>query len=217
MKFTDIMLDIETFGVGTHAAIVQIGAVAFNADGDNPTLNHTPESLEASGQGLRICVDLSRSRHPGVLNASTVEWWLKQSDEARSAVLGHQPEGQRGLAMSERMPLGEALETLSLWIAQVSYGRNSVRLWSNGPTFDEMIVRQAYERYGLDFHKVVSFRQSRCCRTMFDLAVSMGWRPKEAAEGRSEDITKHDGLGDAVFQARSLVSQRAWVIDRRRA
>jgi uncharacterized protein YprB with RNaseH-like and TPR domain len=33
MNFTDIMLDLETLGTGNNAAIIQIGAVAFNADG----------------------------------------------------------------------------------------------------------------------------------------------------------------------------------------
>ncbi len=205
-KYTDIMLDIETFGTGTNAAIVQIGAVAFNADGDYLELFHnSPDALATKGVGLRMNVDLTNSLHPGVISPSTVEWWLKQSDEARGSILSSGP--------NERVPLGEALEMFAEWVGMVSTGRNNVRLWSNGPTFDEMIVRQAFERYSMDFHKVISFRQSRCCRTMFDLATGFGWDAKAAMESSTtlDGILKHDGLSDSVFQARCLVLQREFL------
>jgi hypothetical protein len=211
-KFTDIMLDIETLGTGTNAAIIQIGAVAFYADGPNPALfTNSPELLLADRQGFRVNVDLGKSRHPGVINASTVEWWLGQSDEARASVT--KAEG--------RVELGTALQMFASWVEWVGNGRSNVRLWSNGPTFDEMIVRQAFERYGLDLNDTISFRGSRCCRTMFEVARGLGWNPKEAARMAPDDIVKHDGLSDAVFQARSVVAQRSYTtlfradIDRR--
>jgi hypothetical protein len=206
-QFTDIMLDIETLGVGTNAAIIQIGAVAFNAEGDNPTLwTNSPDALASADQGIRINVDLTRSKYPGEINASTIEWWFKQSDEARASVFAGGP--------MERMGLGDALQTFVHWINRVGAGRNKVRLWSNGPTFDEMIVRQAFDRYGMDFHQTVSFRNSRCCRTLFDLSTGLGWNAKQAAAAAPDDIVKHDGLGDAVFQARGVVSQMAFIYDK---
>lgn len=200
-KYTDIMLDIETFGTGTNAAIVQIGAVAFNADGDNAELfTNSPEVLLGQGVGFRVNVDLAKSKHPGVIDPSTVEWWLKQSDAARASVT----------SLTEmRYELGSALNEFSGWVQDVGHSMHDVRLWSNGPTFDETIIRAAFDRYGMTLP--ISFRGSRCCRTMNDLAMDMGWDPRAALSEAAEGIVKHDGLGDSVYQARALVSQRRFV------
>lgn len=193
--FTDIMLDIETFGTGNNAAIVQIGAVAFNADGDNGSLfTNSPSLLRNVGQGFRMNIDLGQSKSPGSIDAGAVRFWLQQSDEARASIL------------EPGVPLGEALRAFAGWIEQVGNGRHNVRLWSNGPTFDETIVRSAFERYGFDFP--VSFRGSRCCRTMMDLAEQYGYNRRQAAAEGREGLVQHDGLSDAVFQARSVIMQR---------
>jgi len=197
MNFTDIMLDLETLGTGNNAAIIQIGAVAFNADGDNASLwTNSPDMLASLGQGFRANVDLASSRHPGVIDASTVEWWLQQSQEARDSIT--KPEG--------RLELGAALEAFVRWVYSITVKVRDLRMWSNGPTFDETILRAAFARYNAPLP--ISFRGSRCCRTMIELAEMYGWNRKEATRLAPDDIVKHDALGDAVFQARSVVSQR---------
>ncbi|NKB42527.1 MAG: hypothetical protein GKR86_16085, partial [Ilumatobacter sp.] len=99
-QYTDIMLDLETFGTGNNAAIVSIGAVAFNADGDNASLwTNSPDILAANGQGFRANIDLRASTLPGEFDAGAIEFWLKQSPEAREA-----------LVAEPRVTLGVALE-----------------------------------------------------------------------------------------------------------
>jgi len=203
-NLTDIMLDIETFGTGNNAAIVSIGAVAFNADGDNAELfTNSPEVLERGGLGFHGRVDLAATARAmrGNLDPETVEWWLTQSDAARQALL-----------TGERKPLGTVLGGFSAWIKSIAGRPRALRLWSNGPTFDETIVRAAYERYALELP--LSFRGSRCCRTMFELAKMYGWDHKAARAGVPDDVLKHDALGDAVFQARGLVLQREHLRER---
>jgi exodeoxyribonuclease VIII len=195
--YTDIMLDLETLGTGNNAAIIQIGAVAFNADGENGSLwTNSPDSLAELGQGFRVNVNLAESRHPGIIDASSVEWWLQQSQEARDSIT--KTEG--------RLELGAALEAFVRWLYTVTPKVRALRVWSNGPTFDETILRAAFTRYGAPLP--LSFRGSRCCRTMIELAELHGWNRKEAASGAPQDITKHDALSDAVFQARGVASQR---------
>jgi hypothetical protein len=76
-RFRAIMLDLETFGTGTNAAVVSIGACAFNIE--------TGEVNDVDVFHARI--DLSKSRSPGVIDASTVEWWMRQNEEARMELL----------------------------------------------------------------------------------------------------------------------------------
>jgi exodeoxyribonuclease VIII len=191
------MLDLETLGTSNNAAIIQIGAVAFNADGENDSLwTNEPDMLLANGQGFRVNVNLAESRHPGVIDAAAVEWWLQQSQEARDSIT----------KAKGRLELGAALEAFVRWLYTVTPQVRKLRMWSNGPTFDETILRAAFMRYGS--HLPLSFRGSRCCRTMTEVAELHGWNGKQAASDAPQDTTKHDALSDAVFQARGVTSQR---------
>ena len=197
-RYTDIMLDLETLGTSNNAAIVQIGAVAFNADGENASLfTNSPDLLRNFGQGFRMNVDLAQSKSPGVYDQGAINFWLGQSDEARASIT------------APGVPLGEALRAFAGWVEHVSNGRHKVRLWSNGPTFDETILRAAFDRYGLELP--VSFRGSRCCRTMMENAESFGgYNRREAARAAFSggELVQHDGLADSVFQARGVITQR---------
>lgn len=201
MKYTDIMLDLETFGTSNNAAIVSIGAVGFFADGDNGSLfTNSPDALVQGGQGFRANVNLGDSDpvQRGVMDPGAVEFWLKQSDEARQM-----------LVAGPRVCLGVALADFAAWVAETGVGRHDVRLWSNGPTFDEVIIRSAFTRYGMDLP--ISFRGSRCCRTMLESAeVFANYNRREAARQAFDggELVAHDALSDAVFQARGVITQR---------
>lgn len=88
MNFPDLMIDLETLGTGSGAAVVQIGVCQFGPDGvANPvTYNVTLESAMAAGD----------------VDASTLEWWLQQP-LLRTVMLG-----------GERIDLKEALGLLRL-------------------------------------------------------------------------------------------------------
>ncbi len=197
-QHTDIMLDLETLATGQNAAIVSIGAVAFMADESaqfNALFSSTPEQLENAGLGFHRRINLAQSNPEkrGVIDPATVEWWLKQSDEARAS-----------LVVNPRETLGQALIEFSTWIEENFAKPKKIRLWSNGPTFDERLIREAFDRYGFDFP--LSFRGSRCCRTMIELAELYGFDRSQFKE-LSSDILKHNALHDAVFQARGVMLQ----------
>lgn len=199
-QHTDIMLDLETLGTGNNAAIVSIGAVAFMADEPgqfNALFTNSPELLERSGLGFHRRIDLPRSKFPGDIDPISVEWWLTQSDAARAALLA-----------TPRVTLGTALDDFTTWIEKNFNKPRKLRLWSNGPTFDEIILRAAFTRYGVDFP--LSYRASRCCRTMIEMAELHGWQRNEFKQ-LSSDILKHNALHDAVFQARGVMLQRSFI------
>ncbi len=201
-QHTDVMLDLETFATGQNAAIVSIGAVAFMADEDsrfNALFSNTPAGLEKAGLGFHRRINLARSNQHlrGVIDPATVEWWMGQSDEARAA-----------LVQEPRVQLGVALSEFSTWIEENFAKPKRIRLWSNGPTFDERLIREAFDRYNTAFP--LSFRGSRCCRTMIELAEMFGWDRDQFKE-LSADILKHNALHDAVFQARGVMLQRSYL------
>ena len=67
------MLDLETMGNGPNAAITAIGAVKFDPDkGEIVETFYFKVNLESS------------VKQGGVIDASTVIWWLGQNEEARA-------------------------------------------------------------------------------------------------------------------------------------
>ncbi|CAM7540570.1 3'-5' exoribonuclease Rv2179c-like domain-containing protein [Citrobacter freundii] len=80
--YTHLMVDLETMGSGPDAPIVSIGAVYFDpSTGNTGAEFYQVVSLESS---------MSFGMKP---DASTIQWWLKQSSEARSAILVDGPWG----------------------------------------------------------------------------------------------------------------------------
>lgn len=125
VSFPDIMLDLETMGTSPDAAIVAIGAVAFDANGGE------------IGPCFYETIDLASSTALGaVIDAATVKWWLRQSDAAR------RPISDGGIS------LVAALEMFRIWVGDVAEPA-AVCVWGNGADFDNVILRRAYDREGI--------------------------------------------------------------------
>jgi exodeoxyribonuclease VIII len=114
-----VMVDLETLGNGSNAAIISIGAVAFDLDnglGSEFYMNVDPQS----------CVDAGMK-----MDVSTVMWWMQQSDAARSVF------------KVKGAPIEVVLSEFKAWYPQAAC------LWGNGATFDNVILSNAYTAVGL--------------------------------------------------------------------
>lgn len=173
------MLDLETMGNSSNAAIVSIGAVFFE-----PLTGET-------GEEFYQVVSLNSSAHYGELDSSTVLWWLKQSDEARAV-----------FEDKNKVTLRVALEAFTAWIAdhcdRNEKDKTNAVVWGNGPTFDNVILGNAYKAVRL--RQPWLFANDRDVRTVVDLGRYLrGIDPKKdlTLEG-----TAHNALDDAKFQVR---------------
>jgi len=165
---TDVMLDLETMGRDHDAAIIAIGAVQF--DLKEKTL----------GSEFYIVVDLASAMAAGgTISADTVLWWMQQSDEARAEF------NRPGKVIDY------ALRMFSGWVAGLGPFDG---IWGNGATFDNVILRTAFNR--LDIPAPWNFRQDRCFRTV--KAIS----PPACLHSEG---TEHKALDDAKWQARYLM------------
>lgn len=175
-RYTDVMLDLETMGNGPDAAIVAIGAVAFDI-----------ETATISPVGLYHRVDLdSAVKYGGVLDASTVTWWLhKPSQAAREEIT------RKDL---DREHIIDALDLFSFWLRNEAAGEET-RVWGNGAAFDNVILRRAYQRGKRE--APWSHWNDRCYRTIKGL---YGHQVKIERTG-----THHHALADAEAQAVHLL------------
>lgn len=62
-----VMLDLETLSTRPNAAILSVGAVAF----------------DSSGIHSKFCMAIHPEQLIGHIDGGTVAWWMKQSEEAR--------------------------------------------------------------------------------------------------------------------------------------
>ena len=134
-----VMLDLETMGSDSDAAVVAIGAVKFD-----PATGKT-------GEEFYEVVDLQSSVDAGMrMNVSTVMWWMRQEDEARKKI-----------SEVKGVPLRDALVRFSEWFG------DDKPVWGDGATFDNVILSNAYSLTGLK--RPWSYRSDRCYRTMKNL------------------------------------------------
>ena len=158
------MIDIETLGKVPGAAVLSIGAVMFDSAGLGETF--------CAAVSLQSCIDVGLK-----IDADTVSWWMKQSDEARRAAF-----------RSDAPPLQAVLLRFTDWFVaqQARYP------WCHGATFDVPILDAAYAACGLQ--TPWKFYDVRDTRTLYDLA--------DVKVDRSAG-THHNALDDATAQAKA--------------
>jgi DNA polymerase III epsilon subunit-like protein len=162
----NVMLDLETMGTDPDAAIIAVGAVRFD--------------LEAGsiGEKFYAVVDLqSAVANGGVINPSTVLWWMQQGDAARSAFArpGHH--------------IADVLASFTKWL-----GDEDAFVWGNGAAFDNVILATAYRNANLPVPW--KFYNDRCYRTV---------RAQYPAVSMQRRGTFHNAVDDAESQARHLI------------
>lgn len=137
-----LMLDLETMGKGSNSAIVSIGAVEFE--------------LESGAMGaefyekvdLQSCLDLGLK-----VNASTILWWMTQSQAARNKLC------------EEGVDLPHAMANFRYFMTTL---KTDIQIWGNGARFDLGILEDAYDackehttpwgfRFERDVRTLVSF------------------------------------------------------------
>ena len=165
-----LMIDLETMGKNPDAPIISIGAIFFDPQtGDmGPEFSKTID-LETAG---------------GVIDRDTIKWWLKQSREAQSAIL------------TDEIPLDDALLQLREFIDENS-GEFFVRVWGNGASFDNVILRRSYERQGIPCPW--RYYNDRDVRTIVELGKAIDFDARTAIPFEGE---RHNALDDARYQAK---------------
>ncbi len=163
-----IMIDLEALGTKQHSVFISIGACRFNP--------HTGEIDEKFYEHIDWDSAIKAERS---MDASTIKWWLQQSDAARKEIL------------RQGKPLKDVLKALGKWTRTVA----SSKVWGNGATFDISMLENAYDNmFGVqpwDFWNV------RDVRTIVDLATGKISQGEMKFEG-----TQHNALDDAIHQAK---------------
>lgn len=131
------MIDLETLGHNSDAAIIQIGAVLFKY---NTIIDN-----------IRININWNDALRHGKATAETLQWWFNQSKEARQAVI-----------KTDSEYLTMAMHKLTIFCG--SQGETKVdHFWAHA-TFDFPILVNACNKS--NSNNPINFRKCRDLRTM---------------------------------------------------
>lgn len=159
----NIMLDLEALSAKNNAAILSIGAVKFGTESIIDRFYRVVSLKSCTGRGF-------------VMDADTIAWWMKQSDEARK------------IFTEESISIDIALREFSDFVG------GDVPVWGNGATFDNVIITSAFELCRVN--KPWKFWNDKCYRTIKSAF------PEIKLERTG---THHNALNDAESQAMHLI------------
>lgn len=192
---TDVIIDFETFGNTSKAAVIDLAVIAYNSD---PEVVESFEELVQRGK--RIKFNLASQKGKRVFAKSTMKWWKEQSAEAR-----------KNLAPSE-----DDVTTLEGIKIFLDYCRaNKVdqwksQMWCRGMSFDFPIlvdlIRDLYRDEGvlepdIDTDKLepVKFWAQRDIRTAIEAySLTRGLSMCPLPMGTLKGFVAHDSIHDCA-------------------
>lgn len=159
------MIDIKTLSTKKNAAVLSIGAVYFNRE------------TGCAGDSFYVRISKDSALNCGVSDSDTLEWWGKQSQEARDEAFGG---------------------TLTAYDVACSFRdfvKPDTKVWGNGSIFDITILENWFEQVGVkcpwDFWNV------RDVRTVVD------WLDIDVKSFIREGV-HHNAIDDCLYQIKYM-------------
>lgn len=187
-QYVDVMLDLETMGVGNNPALIQLAAVAFNSETGEEYVKFDRK------------IDLQSSMDAGLtITAGTIKFWMTHksvSQETRDIVMEQTEDfGKQGDSIEE------VLTSFKTWYKSLPTltKKKLGCAWGNGAASDNVWVRSAYEAIGVKPPFI--FRDDLCLRTLRTLAKRKGYSSYDLYF----DGNMHDGLDDCRYQIKDLI------------
>lgn len=184
----NITFDLETCALCPTAAVMSIGAVAWNADAED---NPFTEGLPGYYCFYRH-VDLRSSFVDGfTFDGKTSEWWATQNEGAKKALLEYDDVPLRSI--------DGVIEDFFGFIQHVQEetSAKNVKLWSQGTDFDIAILRNICGKYDIEIP--VSYKNFRDHRTFFleGAKIVCGKAGVDFDERKAYQLVeKYDGPGE---------------------
>lgn len=181
----NVMVDIETMGVGLKPALLSIAAIAFDEEGSEVS------EFEV-GVNLASCIFAGLD-----VNMSTIEFWKGQSEEAQKALMEVQ---------FKSLTLGGALGSLFKWTNSVKekHPAEDFLLWGNGMISDNVWLLSASNAIGLDMSEYIKHYEHACYRQeMRNCKKIYGINPHKEIPFIG---VEHDAMDDTRHQVRALVT-----------
>lgn len=209
MRLLDITLDLETCSLTSHAAIMQISAVAWDrfAQEDKQMFFNEAKCQEDTVHFVQT-IDLNSQFVEGLwdFDQNTSAWWGRQKREAKRAVADDVTDvcGPIKTELQSQALLNDALEQLDTWVKNLlaEYEADNFCLWCQGTDFDIPIIRYAADQTRCNklLPMALHHKFFRDCRTAIYECVG-AWLGREDVK---QPYTKIDLLNDPMLAYKLL-------------
>lgn len=176
----DVTVDLETCALCPTAAVMSIAAVAWKRYGkESPFFDEGDGVLRNSTFSAHV--DLRSMFLNGfTFDQSTADWWSKQSNEVKAALLDNDCDEQ------PCQPIDVVVNDLFDWMDDIKnkLGDEDFCLWAQGTDFDVAILKYICWKMGIKFR--IKHTQFRDHRTFYLEMARILW---DAAEPNEEKFT----------------------------
>lgn len=205
----DFIIDFETFGNVSSSSVIDLALITFDSD---------PEVLESFDElvkrGHRIKFDLKSQKGHRLFGKSTLEWWKKQSAEAR-ANLASTPDDLSVIAGIKEAQQYLIDNGIHPWD---SFG------WCRGQSFDFPIfvdcLRDVQRAQGISEEEIDTFKEEPCkfwnqrdIRTAIEsLLLTRGLTTTPLPKGTLDGFIAHDSIHDCAKDILMLKYAQRYVL-----
>ena len=185
----DLMVDIETFGIGSKAVMHEIGAVIFDPYGE--PLDKTIDATKTFHALIdpQSCLSLGME-----VDWDTLKFWFNQGALQHARLLA-----------GPRTHVANVLMNFSDWVEK----HKPAHKWGHGATFDPIILHEYYKRLRKP-SPFQDFRTIRDTRTLFDEIADISRAEWDNISARE---IYHHPLHDAWAQARCVQFVKQQLLD----
>lgn len=189
MTLCHLLLDIETLGTREDTVILSIACVPFVFEE-----HECFDIYLTKGFFVKLDVKDQIRKHRRTVSEATIDWWKKQSKEARAANL---------TITAEDRYLVEGLTRLSKFIGSTKYNSKKSYVFARGTYFDFPKLEHAYE---VSAKLAVPFNtyKIRDVRTFIDIFAGVDDGQYNLRFCNTSKFIKHNCLHDAAMDAARL-------------
>lgn len=145
MKVLDITIDLETCSLKPTAAVMRIGAVAWDRNGIDTPFFPEEENLADNfdyDNEFASNINLSSMFVDGFsFDQDTADWWARQNDDAKKHLVNTDDLADIQIVIIDFFDWIEAMKE--------RHGADEVYLWSQGSDFDISILRNICYKYNV--------------------------------------------------------------------
>jgi len=200
--YTDFILDWETMGAAPEGAVVDLSVVAFKNDPYNP-----PNFEDLIASGKRVKFSLSMQKGQRVFDKSTIEWWKKQSEEAKKNIKSH----------PDDVSVKDGLETILEFLKSQGVDPWKSHGFCRGQSFDFPIlvdvIRQVHGTRDTFNLEPVKFWNQRDIRTAIEYTLmkrDMTLTPLR--KGLIDGFVHHDSIHDCAKDVMMLIYAQRYAL-----
>ncbi|AGN30074.1 DexA exonuclease A [Vibrio phage nt-1] len=195
----DIIIDYEGLNVTPDAAVIELGAVAFEHD-----FEKVPNYQELVQNGFRCKFDIKHQKGRRSINKATVEWWKSQSEEAKAILI---PSGSD-------VSVEEGHRLFIEWIENNTGYNGKSHFYCRGNNYDIPLMADCFRDVGLRHAIVERFWKFRDVRTRIEsLMLQRDMTKVPVKRDLMPGFIHHNGIHDCAKDAMMLILAARYALD----